>query len=85
MTFHGFALNIDCDLAEFARIQPCGLDAQVMGSLTSLGAAFPAPAALRCGVAAAIAHAFQRDLIPTAADPPAPTTSGALDRAERLR
>lgn len=62
VTFHGFALNVDCDLAEFARIQPCGLAASVMGSLASCGVA--APADLRARVARAVAAAFDRDLDP---------------------
>ncbi len=32
-TYHGFALNISSDLREFARINPCGLDAAVMTTL----------------------------------------------------
>jgi lipoyl(octanoyl) transferase len=30
---HGFALNVATDLARFAAINPCGLDAAVMTSL----------------------------------------------------
>lgn len=38
VTFHGFALNVSTDLSRFAVINPCGLEAQVMGSLsTALG------------------------------------------------
>lgn len=33
VTLHGFALNVSTDLARFAAINPCGLDAQVMTSL----------------------------------------------------
>ena len=35
VTLHGFALNVSTDLARFAAINPCGLDAAVMGSLSS--------------------------------------------------
>jgi outer membrane protein assembly factor BamD (BamD/ComL family) len=31
---HGFALNVATDLARFAGINPCGLDAKVMTSLS---------------------------------------------------
>lgn len=31
--FHGLALNVDTDLALFARMRPCGFDASVMTSL----------------------------------------------------
>ncbi|HTT35107.1 MAG TPA: lipoyl(octanoyl) transferase LipB [Thermoplasmata archaeon] len=33
VTFHGFALNVDPDLAAFGRIRPCGFDGSVMTSL----------------------------------------------------
>jgi lipoate-protein ligase B len=35
VTLHGFALNVSTDLARFAAINPCGLDAAVMGSMSS--------------------------------------------------
>jgi lipoate-protein ligase B len=34
VTLHGFALNVSTDLARFAAINPCGLDAAVMGSMS---------------------------------------------------
>lgn len=34
---HGLSLNVDTDLARFALIRPCGLEAGVMGSVASLG------------------------------------------------
>jgi lipoate-protein ligase B len=33
VTLHGFALNVSTDLARFAAINPCGLEATVMGSM----------------------------------------------------
>jgi lipoyl(octanoyl) transferase len=33
VTFHGFALNVSVDLAEFARFEPCGLPGGVMTSV----------------------------------------------------
>lgn len=33
VTLHGFALNVSTDLARFASLKPCGLDAGVMTSL----------------------------------------------------
>jgi len=36
VTMHGFALNVSTDLARFAAINPCGLEATVMASLASL-------------------------------------------------
>lgn len=37
VTFHGFALNVDCDLEPFHRTQPCGLSGERMTSLAALG------------------------------------------------
>jgi lipoate-protein ligase B len=34
VTMHGFALNVSTDLGRFAAINPCGLDAAVMGSMS---------------------------------------------------
>ena len=34
VTLHGFALNVDVDLAEFQRFRPCGFDGSVMTSLS---------------------------------------------------
>ena len=36
VTMHGFALNVSTDLSRFTAINPCGLEANVMGSLTSV-------------------------------------------------
>ena len=42
MTMHGFALNVSTDLRRFAAINPCGLDAAVMGSMAGeLGRPIP--------------------------------------------
>jgi lipoyl(octanoyl) transferase len=65
VTFHGFALNVNPDLSWFGRINPCGLESDVMGSLASLGAPLPGPAALRWRLAESIARAFGRALAPT--------------------
>ena len=34
VTLHGFALNVSTDLSRFSAINPCGLDAAVMGSMS---------------------------------------------------
>ncbi len=34
VTMHGFALNVSTDLSRFAAINPCGLDAAVMASVS---------------------------------------------------
>lgn len=36
VSFHGVAVNLNTDLAYFGRIQPCGMDAMVMGSAQRL-------------------------------------------------
>lgn len=42
VSLHGIALNLNTDLAYFARIRPCGMDAAVMGSAQGvLGHAVP--------------------------------------------
>lgn len=37
VTFHGFALNVDCDLGPFRSVQPCGLRGDQITSLQELG------------------------------------------------
>lgn len=54
VTFHGFALNVDPDLAAFRGFAPCGLDASVMTSL----AAERGGVVDRVSVAAAIVQRF---------------------------
>ncbi len=34
VTYHGLALNVSTDLSKFAVMNPCGLDAEVMTSLS---------------------------------------------------
>jgi len=60
VTLHGFALNVDPDLDEFRRIQPCGLAPDVMGSIASLGASPPRRSDLVDAVADAVGRAFGR-------------------------
>jgi lipoate-protein ligase B len=36
VTLHGFALNVSTDLSRFAAINPCGLEATVMTSMSAL-------------------------------------------------
>ena len=62
VTFHGFALNVNCSLDGFARINPCGLESDVMGSVQSLGGAAPPADHLMTWAAEEVAAAFQRTL-----------------------
>ena len=60
VTLHGFALNVATDLARLAAINPCGLDAAVMGSMAGeLGRPVEMTAVKR-GVRAAFAEVFSR-------------------------
>lgn len=36
VTLHGFALNVSTDLSRFTAINPCGLEAGVMGSISAV-------------------------------------------------
>ncbi len=36
VTYHGIALNVDTDLSYFQQINPCGLDSQVMTSMSQI-------------------------------------------------
>lgn len=61
VSWHGFALNVDIDLDEFAVIVPCGLDGVAMTSLAAeLGPAAPGelPARAREEVARAFVDEF---------------------------
>jgi lipoyl(octanoyl) transferase len=52
-TFHGFALNVECDLAAFRAINPCGFDASVMTSLRDLLGCSPGMDAVKAALSAA--------------------------------
>jgi len=62
VTLHGFALNVSTDLARFAAINPCGLDAAVMGSMSGeLGRPIEM-AAVKTAMRETIAEVFGRSL-----------------------
>jgi lipoate-protein ligase B len=64
VTMHGFALNVSTDLARFAAINPCGLDAAVMGSMSGELARPLAVAAVKDAVRDAFAEVFDRRFAP---------------------
>lgn len=55
ITYHGVALNVDCDLAGFGGITPCGLPSETMTSLATEGLPVTMSAA-----AAAVELGFRR-------------------------
>ena len=62
VTMHGFALNVATDLARFTAINPCGLDAAVMGSMAGELGRPPEMAAVKDAVQATVADVFGRRL-----------------------
>ena len=60
VTLHGFALNVATDLARFAAINPCGLDAAVMGSMAGELGRPVEMAAVKRAVRDAFADVFAR-------------------------
>jgi len=62
VTLHGFALNVSTDLARFSAINPCGLEAAVMGSMRSELGREVSFAAVKAAVREAVAEVFARRL-----------------------
>jgi lipoate-protein ligase B len=60
VTLHGFALNVAPDLGRFGAINPCGLDAAVMGSMASELGRPVEMAAVKRSVRDAFADVFAR-------------------------
>jgi lipoate-protein ligase B len=60
-TMHGFALNVCTDLGRFAAINPCGLPASVMGSMTSVLGRPVTVAEVREPLLRHLGHALNRD------------------------
>jgi lipoyl(octanoyl) transferase len=53
-TYHGFALNVDCDLGAFRAINPCGFPASVMTSIQDVLGRSPGIAAVKRAISAAL-------------------------------
>ena len=62
VTMHGFALNVSTDLSQFTTINPCGLEANVMGSLSSVTGGAVDMAAVKDRTRAAFGEIFGRAL-----------------------
>jgi lipoyl(octanoyl) transferase len=69
VTLHGFALNVSTDLSRFAAINPCGLDAAVMGSLSASLGRQVALADIAGPVVRHLGAVLARDLRPEIAPP----------------
>jgi lipoate-protein ligase B len=63
VTLHGFALNVSTDLARFAAINPCGLDAAVMGSMAGELRQPVEMAAVKAAIRDTVADVFRRDWV----------------------
>jgi lipoyl(octanoyl) transferase len=66
VTLHGFALNVSTDLRQFAAVEPCGLDAAVMTSLSEAAGRPVELAALKPRVAAHVGAALGRAFVAAA-------------------
>jgi len=60
VTMHGFALNVATDLGRFARINPCGLEAGVMASLSSVTGGIIDMSLVKARVVVRVADVFGR-------------------------
>ena len=76
-TYHGFALNVDCDLGAFRAINPCGLDASVMTSMREVLGATPGLPAVK----AAIAEEFSKASAPSETPARSPTAAATRGSA----
>ncbi|HEV8594294.1 MAG TPA: lipoyl(octanoyl) transferase LipB, partial [Thermoplasmata archaeon] len=75
VTYHGFAHNVNTDLAYFRKIRPCGFDGSIMTSMAAhAGRAFDMDEVKR-EVAAAFAAVFARSLRVVGADALTPRPS----------
>jgi len=62
VTYHGFAINLTSDLAQFRRFSPCGLSPDIVGSITAAGYAID-ESRLKQSLARAIAERLHRKLV----------------------
>ncbi len=58
VTWHGLALNVDCDLDSFGRFAPCGLNASVMGRVSDFASVPVGDPGLRTSLTAAMRSGF---------------------------
>ncbi|HEX6538380.1 MAG TPA: lipoyl(octanoyl) transferase LipB [Candidatus Dormibacteraeota bacterium] len=77
VTLHGLALNVCTDLSWFERVTPCGIAGASATSLQALGVRGATPETVAPLLAAELAAAFGRDLVPDAVTAPASTAPAA--------
>jgi lipoate-protein ligase B len=70
VTMHGLALNVCTNLARFSAINPCGLPAAAMGSITSVLGRPVAVAEVRAHLVHHLGLALQRQWVPGASPHP---------------
>lgn len=73
VTMHGLALNVDCDLAAFDRIVPCGILGRKVTSLAEQigdGAASPSMAQAQAALVSSLAESLGAPICTSAADHP---------------
>ena len=68
VTFHGFAVNAWTDLARFAALRPCGLEASVMTSLERETGSRPRWDELAVQAALHVGRALGREFVPAGRD-----------------
>jgi lipoate-protein ligase B len=71
VTYHGFALNVNNDLAPFLRISPCGLDGSTLTSMSEVLGQNVAVETVKPSLLLHFQDVFDRDLDP----PPRPLTN----------
>jgi lipoyl(octanoyl) transferase len=64
VTSHGFALNVNCDLADFDVIVPCGISEYGVTSMTEVLGRGVDPDAVAVRVGVHFGRVFDRDMIP---------------------
>lgn len=64
VSYHGFALNVDPNLAHFSLINPCGLESERITSMARLLGVAPPMDAVRAVCARSFARVFGLDLVP---------------------
>ena len=73
VTMHGFALNVEPDMASFGRIVPCGIEDRPVTSLRAvLGAACPSLPEVRATLLRHFASSFELELVRAVAPPRLP-------------